>query len=348
MNDQRAGAAATPAAATALMQLLFGKQITYAVSGVARLGVADHMDGTPTPVEELAAKTGAHAPTLYRVMRMLAGLGVFKEGPKRHFALAPVGELLRSNALGSLRYMAMMLGEEFSTRAYEHVITCLRTGGNGVTEAYGKPIWDVLAERPEQRDTYQRAMSNVSAVSAYAIAAAYDFSGIKRLADVGGGQGMLLATLLRRYPSLHGVLLDRPEVVAGVPADRFADYAGRIDFEGGSFFERAPDGCDAYLLKHIIHDWSDEQCRTILGLIREKLPEHGRVLVCEMVVSDEPGPTAAKMLDFQMLMMTDGGQERTEEEFRDLFASSGFRLNRIVATGRPISVIEAVPLERAQ
>ncbi len=341
MNDQRPEAAPPPAA-VALMQLLFGKQITYAVSGVARLGIADHMDGTPKPVEELAAKTGAHAPTLYRVMRMLASLGVFKEGPKCHFALAPVGELLRTSALGSLRYMAMMLGEEFSTRAYEHVTTSLRTGGNGVTEAYGKPIWDVLAERPEQRDTYQRAMSNVSAVSAYAIAAAYDFSGIKRLADIGGGQGMLLATLLRRYTNLQGVLFDRPEVVAGVPADRFDHYAGRIDFEGGSFFERVPDGCDAYVLKHIIHDWSDEHCRTILRLIREKLPADGRLLVCEMLVSDEPGPTAAKMLDFQMLMMTVGGKERTEEEFRNLLAASDLRLNRIVPTGRPITVIEAV------
>ncbi|HEX2449477.1 MAG TPA: methyltransferase [Methyloceanibacter sp.] len=325
------------------MQLLFGKQITYAVSGIARLGVADHMDGTPKPVKEIAAKTGAHAPTLYRVMRMLAGLGVFKEGPKRHFVLAPVGELLRTNALGSLRYMAMMLGEEFSTRAYEHVATCLRTGGNGVTEAYSKPIWDVLAERPEQRDTYQRAMSNVSAVSAHAIAAAYDFSSIERLADVGGGQGLLLATLLRRYPYLHGVLFDRPEVVAGVPADRFESYTGRVELEGGSFFDRVPDGCDAYVLKHIIHDWSDEHCGKILSRIREKLPKDGRLLVCDLVVSDEPGPTPAKMLDFQMLIMTDGGQERTEEEFRDLLAASGLRLTRIVPTGRPISVIEAVP-----
>ena len=333
---------APPAAAAALTQLLFGKQITYAVSGVARLGVADHMDGTPKPIEDLAAKTGAHAPTLYRVMRMLAGLGVFKEGPKRHFALAPLGELLRTNALGSLRYMAMMLGEEFSTRAYEHVTTCLRTGGDGVTAAYGEPIWEVLAERPEQRDTYQRAMSNVSGVSAHAIAAAYDLSGIKRLADVGGGQGVLLATLLRRNPALQGVLFDRPEVVAGVPADRFADYDGRVAFEGGTFFESVPDGCDAYVIKHIIHDWDDEHCRVILDLIRAKLPKDGRLLVCEMVVTDDAGSTPAKLLDFQMLIMTVGGKERTSEEFAELFAASGLRLNRIVPTGRPISVIEAV------
>jgi hypothetical protein len=326
-----------------MMQLLFGKQLTYSLSGVARLGVADHMDGTAKPVEEIAAKSGAHAPSLYRVMRMLASFGVFKEEPPRHFALTPVGALLKTGAPGSLRYMAMMFGEEFSTRSYEHIADCLRSGGDGVSEAYGKHIWEVLAERPEQCETFQRAMTNSTSVAADAIIEAYDFSGIKRLADVGGGHGLLLAAILRANPQLQGVLFDRPEVVGNVPKDRFAGCEERIDIEPGSFFERVPGGCDAYLLKHIIHDWSDEHCRTILGLMREKLPNDGRVLVCEMVVSDEPGPTPAKLLDIEMLVMTVGGKERTPEEFGDLFASAGLRLNRIVPTGRPISVIEAVP-----
>jgi O-methyltransferase domain len=326
-----------------MMQLLFGKQLTYSLSGVARLGIADHMDGKPQPVEEIATKAGAHAPSLYRVMRMLASFGVFKEGPPRQFALTPVGALLKTGAPGSLRYMAMMFGEEFSTRAYEHIAECLRTGGDGVTEAYGKQIWDVLAERPEQCETFQRAMTNSTSVAADAIVEAYDFSGIQRLADVGGGHGLLLAAILRANPKLLGVLFDRPEVIAHVPKAQFTGCEGRVATEPGSFFERVPDGCDAYILKHIIHDWSDEHCRTILGLMRDKLPNHGRVLVCEMVVSDEPGPTPAKLLDIEMLVMTVGGKERTPEEFAELFASSGLRLNRIVPTGRPIAVIEAVP-----
>jgi hypothetical protein len=327
----------------AMMQLLFGKQLTYALSGVARLGVADHMDGTARPVEEIASRCGAHAPSLYRVMRMLASFGVFREGPKRHFALTPVGELLKTSAPGSLRYMAMMFGEEFSTRAYEHIAECLRTGGDGVSEAYGKQIWEVLAERPKQCETFQHAMTNSTSVAADAIVEAYDFGGVKRLADVGGGHGLLLASILRRNPALQGVLFDRPEVVGHVPKRQFVGCDGRIAIEAGSFFERVPDGCDAFIMKHIIHDWSDEHCRNILKLMREKLPEDGRVLVCEMVVTDEPGPTPAKMLDIEMLLMTVGGKERTEEEFGELFASSGLRLSRIVPTGRPISVIEAVP-----
>jgi hypothetical protein len=329
----------------AFMQLLFGKQITFSLSGVARLGVADHMDKTARPVEELAAKTGAHAPSLYRVMRMLASLGVFKEGPARHFALAPVGELLRTDAPASLRYMAMMFGEEFSTRAYAHFTDCLRTGGDGVTEAYGKDIWQVLAEDPAQCEVFQKAMTANSSGSVPAIVEAYDFSGIKRIADVGGGHGFLLASILRANPSMQGVLFDRPEVVESLPKGAFAGLQGRATVEGGSFFERVPDGCDAYIMKHIIHDWDDDHCRTILRLMREKLPRNGRVLVCDMVVSDEPGPTPAKMLDIEMLVMTVGGKERTEAEFAELFASAGLRLTRIVPTaptGRPVAVVEAV------
>ncbi|HZP08551.1 methyltransferase [Methyloceanibacter sp.] len=327
-------------------QLLFGKQLTYSLSGVARLGVADHMGKTARPVEELAAKTGAHAPSLYRVMRMLASLGVFREGPKRHFALTPVGELLKTDAPISLRYMAIMFGEEFSTRAYAHFTDCLRTGGDGVTKAYGKDIWQVLAEHPAQCEVFQQAMTANSSASVPAIVEAYDFTGIKRIADVGGGHGLLLGSILRGYPAMKGVLFDRPEVVGSLPKTAFAGLEGRVAVEGGSFFERVPDDCDAYIMKHIIHDWDDDHCRTILRLMREKLPKNGRVLVCDMVVGDDPDPTPAKMLDIEMLVMTVGGKERTEAEFAELFASSGLKLNRIVATAptaRPVAVIEAVP-----
>ncbi len=131
-------AEAPPPPTMAMMQLLFGKQLTYSLSGVARLGVADHMDGDAKAGRGDRGQSGAHAPSLYRVMRMLASFGVFREGPPRHFALTPIGELLKTDAPGSLRYMAMMFGEEFSTRAYEHIAACLRTGTDGVSKAYGK------------------------------------------------------------------------------------------------------------------------------------------------------------------------------------------------------------------
>jgi hypothetical protein len=270
-------------------------------------------------------------------------MGVFKEEQGKRFALTPAGELLKSDARGTMRYFAMMFGDEWTTRAYEHFTDCLRTGEDGVSKAYGQHVFDVLAERPEQSDTFQAAMTSSSTMDGKAVTDAYDFSGIKHLADVGGGHGALLASILRRYPQMQGVLFDRAEIVAGVPKDQFAGCEGRITIEGGSFFERVPDGCDAYIMKHIIHDWSDEHCRTILKLMRDKLPTDGRALVCEMVVTDEPGPTPAKMLDIVMLVMTVGGKERTKDEFAELFASSGLRLSSIVPTERPICVIEAVP-----
>ena len=326
----------------AMMQLMFGKQLTASIAAIARLGIADHMGSDPLPVEALAAKSGAHAPSLYRVMRMLASLGVFRQ-EGRKFALTPVGELLRTDAPTSLRHMAMMLGDEWSIKAYAHMADCVRTGGDGITMAYGKQIFEYFAEHPEQAETFQKAMTNGSVIAAESVLKAYDFSGIERLADVGGGHGLLIATILERYPDMRGVLFDLPEVVAGVPKGRLAECDGRLEVEAGSFFERVPKGCDAYLMKHIIHDWSDEHCRTILKLIRERLPKHGRVLLCELVVGDDPGPTPAKMLDIEMLVITVGGKERTRSEFADLFASAGLKLNRVVETPTPTCVIEAVP-----
>jgi len=326
-----------------LGQLLFGKQMTYCLSGVARLGVADHMSGMPMAVEDIAAKCGAHAPSLYRVMRMLTSMGVFKEAPGKRFALTPAGELLKSDAPGTMRYFAMMFGDEWTTRAYEHFTQCLRTGEDCVSKAYGKHVFDLLAERPEQLATFQAAMTSSSTMAGRAVANAYGFDGIERIADVGGGHGALLAAVLRRHPQMQGVLFDLPAVVSGVPKDQFTGCEGRIEIQSGSFFERVPNGCDAYMMKHIIHDWSDEHCRMILKLMREKLPKHGRVLVCEMVVTGDPGPSPAKLLDIEMLVMTVGGKERTEAEFAELFAASGLKLNRIVPTERPLCVIEAVP-----
>ena len=325
-----------------LGQLLSGKQLTYSLSGVARLGVADHMSAMPIAVDKIAAKVGAHAPSLYRVMRMLASMGVFNEVHGKRFALSPAGELLRSDAPGSMRYIAMMFGDPWTTRAYEHFADCLRTGQDGVSKAYGQHVFDVLAERPEQLETFQAAMTSSSTLAGHAVVSAYDFGGIMRIADVGGGHGALLASILRHYPNMQGVLFDREEIVGSVPEDQFAGCDGRIAIESGSFFERVPDGCDAYIMKHVIHDWSDEHCRTILKLMREKLPANGRVLLCEMVVTDEPGPTPAKMLDIEMLLVTVGGKERTKHEFAELLGSCGLHLSRIVATERPICVIEAM------
>jgi hypothetical protein len=323
-----------------LMQLLFGKQITYSIAAVARLGVADHMSATPVSIDLLAEKVGAQTPSLYRVMRMLSSVGVFRQ-TERQFSLTTVGELLRSDHKSSARYRAILRGEEWTTRAYEHFANCVCTGEDGVTKAYGKNLFELLAEQPDQADTFHRAMTDSSAVSSQAILEAYDFSGIQRLADIGGGHGLFLASILKQYPRMQGLLYDLPEVLATIPPSQFVGCEGRIHLESGSFFARVPEGCDAYVLKHILHNWSDDDCIKILRLLREQLPAYGRGLICEMVIQSDSVATPAKMLDIEMLLLTVGGKERSSEEFRDVFASAGLRIGRIVPTPSPLCVVEA-------
>ncbi|MFL6350956.1 MAG: methyltransferase [Bryobacteraceae bacterium] len=332
----------TPPASAALLQLLFGKHITYSLSAVARLGVPDHMSGAPVPVDELATKTGAHSPSLYRVMRTLASVGVFQEFPGKRFSLTPVGQLLQTDAPGSLRYLAIQLGDRWSVRAWEHFTDTIRTGEDSVTKAFGKNVFQLFAEEPEQAETFNRSMTNLSAAMLEPIVNAYDFSSINRLADVGGGRGMLLASVLTRYPQMRGVVYDLKEVVTGAIGEpHFSTCKERVELEAGSFFDRVPSGCDAYIMKFILHDWSDEHCRKILNLIRKELPQNGRVLVCEQVMTAGPEPVPAKLSDIEMLAMTVGGKERTEAEFSQLFASAGLRLLQVTQTESPVCVLEA-------
>jgi O-methyltransferase domain len=326
----------------AVLQLLFGKHVSYGVSAIARLGVADCLGDGPLWVDQIASKVGAHPPSLYRVMRMLASVGMFEELSDKRFKLTPLGETLRSDSSDSLRYTAMQWGDEWSTRSFEHFTDSVRTGEDGVTKAYGKHVFAVLADHPHQGETFNRSMANFSAIAARAIVESYSFSDVNRMADVGGGQGMLLASILRANPHLHGVLYDLPEVTAGAQAaGHLGDVRQRVEIESGSFFDRVPEGCDAYLLKHIIHDWSDDHCRRILSLIRAQLPPNGRVLLCELLIGDDAGPSPAKMLDIEMLLMTVGGRERTTEEFRELLLSAGLRLERIITTASPVCILEA-------
>ena len=343
-NETTATAPAGLPPAAALTQILFGKQVAFCLSAAARLGVADYMSAEPVQVGYLAERVAAHAPALYRVMRLLASADVFEEHPGQSFALTPIGELLKSDAPGSFRHLASMWSDEWSVAAYGRLAECVRTGQDGVTLAYGRNAFDLFESHPEWAENFQRAMTSYSSVTAAAILKAYDFSEIQCLADVGGGRGKLLGSILKQYPQMRGVLFDLPNVVSGAQgAGHLAEVQDRARTESGSFFERVPAHCDAYILKHIIHDWDDQRCRTILSLIREQLPPHGRVLVCEMVVPQEPGPAPAKALDIEMLVCTCGGKERTADEFTQLFASAGLRLVRILPTETPVCVIEARP-----
>jgi hypothetical protein len=331
-----------PTPAAALTQLVLGCLVSQAVSVAAKLGVADLLAEGPKGADELAEATGAHARSLYRLLRTLATFGVFRELPDARFELTPMSECLRSDAPGTLRDAAIFMGEEWHWRVWGHTIHSVRTGGSAWERAHGSEIFPWFAAHPEESAVFDRAMTSFSNLATAAVVKAYDFKGFDTLVDVAGGHGLLLSEILRANPQLRGVLFDQPHVVEG--ARTFFASKGlseRCETAGGNFFESVPAGADCYVMKHIIHDWDDERAVSILKNVARAMREGGRLLLVEMVLPPANVPHLGKVLDIEMLT-SPGGVERTEEEYRELLDRAGLRLARVVPTESPYSVVEAV------
>ena len=338
-HNQHSEAHAPPPDAV-LMQMLFGALMQRGVCLAARLGIADLLAERPQTAEELAAKTGTHAPSLYRLLRTLAGVGVFAETSDRKFELTPVAAPLRSDAPNSVRDFAVMMGEDWMWQAWGELPYSVRTGGVGHEKVQGVSSFEFVSQNAEAGKVFNAAMTNFTRAVIPAVTEAYDFSGVGRLVDIAGGHGLLLAGVLKANPRLRGVLFDLPFVIEGAARLLEAEGVGdRVELTTGDFFEAVPTGADAYMMKHIIHDWDDESSVRILRNVREAMSEGGKVLIIEMVVppGNEPGPSTA--LDLLMLVM-EGGKERTEREYGRLLEASGFRMTRVVPTKSPYSVIE--------
>jgi len=318
------------AARKTLLDLSMGYWKSQAIYVAAKLGIADRAQDGPKTSEELARATGTHAPSLYRLLRALAGVGVFVEDSQGRFGLTPMAECLRS-VPGSQRSLMIMMGEEHY-RAWGELLYSIQTGKIAFDHIYGKPVFQFLSEHPEQAKIFDDAMTGVHGAETQAMLDAYDFTGIGTLVDIGGGNGSVLSAVLRKYPSMKGVLYDLPGVV-GRAQERLkeAGLTNRCQAVGGSFFEKVPPGGDAYLMRHIIHDWNDDQCRQILGNCRQAMGSQARLLIVESVIPPGNEPFMGKFLDLTMLVIP-GGKERTEAEYRTLFESAGFRLTRIVPT----------------
>ncbi|HEY3731975.1 MAG TPA: methyltransferase [Steroidobacteraceae bacterium] len=311
--------------------------------GTAKIDLADHIGSGTKSAEQLAGPTGTHAPTLHRLMRTLAGLGILTEGPAKHFSLTALGEALKRDAPGAARATILTFAGGFIWRGMMEFPYSLQTGESGLTKAVGMQGFDWLARHPEQASLFSQSMVGFHGGEPPAVAEAYDFSKLRTVIDVGGATGHMLTTVLARYPTVRGVLFDLPHVVREAPA-LIADrgLTDRLAIETGSFFERVPEGGDAYILSHIIHDWSEQQCLTILGNCRKAMRPEGRLLLVEMVLPAGDTMHPGKILDMLMLLAP-GGQERSEEEYRALLGKAGFRLARVVPTQSAVSVVEAVP-----
>jgi hypothetical protein len=322
-----------------LMQLASGAWVTQMIHVAAELGVADQLAAGEQPVEELAEACGAEADGLFRLLRGLASLGIFEETEPRQFALTPLAELLRSDHPDSMRMVGRLMGDEHYL-GWADLLHSVRTGESAFRHRYGMSVFEWYQQNPRRGAIFDAAMGDHSRAQIDALLAAYDFSGISHLVDVGGGQGLLLQKVLAAYPALRGTVFDQPQVVAPVAVP--PELAGRLSIQSGDFFAAVPAGADAYLLKHILHDWGDEACLRILGQIRAVMAPGARVLLVEQVIPPGNAPFPGKLLDLNMLVMTEGGRERSPSEYARLLGKAGLNLQRIVPTPSPVSVVEAV------
>lgn len=313
----------------------------------AELNIADLIGAGSKPIAELARASGTNEDALFRVLRLLAMLGIFTETEPRQFALTPAAELLRSDHPQSMRDTIVWLADPFHFQIAGELLHSVRTGQPTVEHVTGKAVFEYFATDQVEFDRFHRAMTNLSAMAVSAALEAYDFSPFKTVVDVGGGHGFAICSILKKYPQMHGVLFDLKDIVPG--ADKRIAESGledRCRTVPGDFFQSVPEGGDVYFMKHILHDWTDEQATTILRNCHRALNASrngnrpGKIVLLEFVVPPGNQPHPSKVIDIEMLFFP-GGRERMEHEWRDLFADAGFRLSRIVPTQSPFSVIEA-------
>lgn len=324
-----------------LIQMCLGYWVSRIVHAAVELGLADHLAAGPQDAQTLAGLTRTHAPSLHRLMRTLAGLGILTEDASHRFSLTPLGEAMKTGAPGSARATILTLAGNPISQAWDNLLYSLQTGKPGFDKAHGAPIFDWLAAHPQDASLFGETMIGFHGAEPAAVAAAYDFSKLGTVIDVGGGTGNLLTTILAAQKGPRGILFDLPHVVPEASAlIQKRGLTDRVTIQSGSFFDSVPKGGDAYLLSHIIHDWSEEQCITILNHCRNAMKPGGRILIIEMVLPTGDTPHPGKMLDIMMLVGP-GGQERTVDEYHALLGKVGLRIARVVPTASAVSIVEA-------
>ncbi len=325
-----------------LMQMITGGVVAQSISVAAELGIADLLSNQSRTTAQLASAMGVDSEKLYRLLRFLASLGIFQLGEDGAWGLTPLAGVLRSDVPGSVRAGALLLGRTSSVTPF--LLENIRTGQCAYDLAFGKTLFEDLSGKPELAAIFDAAMTSFHGGETAAVLGAYSYEGISTLADIGCGNGEVMIATLQRYPAMRGILFDQAHVIERTTHTvEAAGVAGRCTLRSGSFFEAVIPDADAYSMRHILHDWSDELCIRILGNIRKAIPSSGRLLVIETVVPEGNDPSPSKLFDM-LMMIFPNGMERSEAQFRSLFAASGFRLAGITPTQSPVSVIEVRPV----
>ncbi len=326
----------------AIGQMVSGYMVSQSLYAAAKLGLADLLKDGAKSCEDLASSAGVHPRLLYRLMRALASVGVFAEQEPGYFTLTPFAACLQSDVAGSMRASVITCGAELY-QAWGDILYSLRTGGSAFEHLYGMPLFQFYAQNPESGKMFDEAMTKYSSAENFEIVASYDFSGIHKLVDVGGGQGSLIASLLKANPKMQGILFDRQSVIEG--AKNLTEVEGvsqRCELVGGDFLESVPSGADAYMLKHVLHDWDDKSAITIVKNCHHAMVENGKLLVMEQVIPPGNEPCFGKFTDLTMMVMFTGARQRTEPEYRALFEASGFKLTKIVPIRENVSLLEGI------
>ena len=317
----------------AMRRLANGYQVTQAIHVAASLGIADLLRDGPQDSETLAAATASHAPSLHRVLRALASVGVLHEDDHGGFALTAIGACLRFDAPEPVGGWAAFVGSPSHWQAWGNLLHGVRTGENAFRAVHGTDVWDYRAQHPQESAIFDGAMTAIMLRANRHLLEAYDFGRFATVVDVGGGRGAFLNAILAAHPGLRGVLFDQPHVVAG------AVVGDRCEVVAGSFFDAVPAGADAYVLKAVIHDWEDDDAVHILRRCRTAIPDQGALLVVERDLGAANENSEVKLADLN-LMVGPGGRERTRGEFATLFAAGGFALERTTPTAIGLSVFE--------
>jgi len=324
-----------------LDQMITGYWTSQAIYAAAKFGIADLLKDGPRSVDDLAAVSSTNSDALYRLLRALASIGIFSESSLKVFSLTPLAEPLRSDVEGSKRALALMSGDE-QFQSWSEIVYSIQTGQTAFDKVFEKPIFDYLSEKPEKARIFDAAMTGIHGRETGDVLNAYDFSGIEVLADIGGGNGSNITSILQQYPMMKGILFDLPHVVERARERvEAAGVSDRCQLIGGNFFETVPESADACLMRHIIHDWDDEKSLAILRNCHAAMPADGKLLVVESVIPPGNERFAGKFLDLVMLLIP-GGKERTEAEYQTIFNEAGFELSRIVPTDTELSIVEGV------
>jgi SAM-dependent methyltransferase/biotin operon repressor len=336
----RAKASANP---TTLLNLVTGKWLSKAISVAAELGVADALADGTKPAAAIAQKIGGSEDGVYRLLRALEGAGLVIESRGRRFRLTPLGRLLRRSGPQAAGGFAEFMGHSSTWLPWGELGYSVRTGGPAFDHVFGMPVFQYFASNPEAATIFNSAMTSLSTWESGAVVAAYDFARIHTLVDVAGGHGLLISTVLKANKKVRGILFDLPHVLAGADTVlRSQGVASRCQTVGGDFFGTLPEGGDAYMMKHIVHDWDDERAVKILRNCRRAMRPGGRVLIIDVVIGSRNSGQYGKLLDLEMLVLTPHGRERTQAEFTELLKQAGLKIKRVVPTSGYLSILEAV------